>query len=212
MLFRISFIAVCFFIVSCGSGSRIGKISYGRYNTKVKQAEFNTLNSNDTVVVYIGVLHKRIYGNPNKDYTVYGCCYDSLYLKALKGISTMLDEKKIVIYKAYNLRRDELIEDFVNNVKAKKNSVLPLDFKNNSKRIMLLYLNYWEHSYYRSSGAGAGVVEGNSYDVVIIYPELVFIDKDKNIYYKNAYVNSLKGYFSKRETEIWNNVFRRLLH
>lgn len=198
-----------FFVYGCHS-VRTGNITYGNNNRGVSIKSFNNI-SKDSIILLIGALHKKISLNPDKDYTILGCCYDSIYSTALRSIKLSPNGKKLLIVNSQNLRRDELIEDLVTKIKKKKPYTLPGKISDSNYDRMIIYFDYWEDSHISGGGAApGGINEGVESNNVIINANLIYITKTQSVYYKNSYVNARKKFFDVNTQVIWGRLIENL--
>ena len=197
-----------FLLVSCNT--RIGSTTYGR-NFKTKQkGNLDSIN-NDSLNLFIGFLHKKINRNPKKNYTVFGCCYDSFYSAALKNIKPHLNERGVAVVSLKNLRRDETVEDLLKQIQRRKINSVPAQFVSSEKGTLILYFNYWERHYISGSGpAPGGLREGTAVSDIIINADIIYLKDSQTIIYKNVYMVSLKEYFNPNSDAIWKRLIDNL--
>ena len=204
---------ICLSIFLCFSChlSRFGKITYGNGYKRISVKNLQ-IKKEDSVYVYAGFLHKRISGNPKKDYTVLGCCYDSLYNVVMKNTSFIFGSKKISIATSKNLRRDEQLEQLIEKIRKRKPYSIPNDFIDKTHNVLIFYINYWEDSYISGGGAApGGINEGFEKEDIVIDADLILIDNSRKVFYKNSYVSAKKKYFERNQQYIWGRLINNLL-
>ena len=196
--------------LSCHS-TRVGHITYGR-NYKAKQTGSLDAMNNDSVNLYVGFLHKGINRNPNKDYVVYGCCYDSFYNHALNMIKPHLQARQIRLSGQTNLRREELVEELLRKLQKNKEYLLPPRFRDTSKGILIVYFKYNEADYITGvrPAPGGGVTEGKEVSNVSINADLIYIKNNLCKVYKNVYVSALERCFNPNSDAIWKRLINHL--